>query len=236
MTEPLVSIIHCKKCSHTYFVPDCRTLVLITSQHKIWVWSFMNIHCSSTAISISKYQILIGLWRKKVRWNHLGCNQHSRGSYRIVMESYRIASYIVMYVLLRGIFHIYNIGPSIVWLAVHIVLCHTLVYALLHGVCCMYCIAHSSYCIVLHVRSKCTDTILDRVVLSRIVSRFHSRGSCSDRTLIFPGSYPDFSRAVLYETYGTIRYFLRSDTYLWNWLSCFPYHGQSDPLPNFNRK
>jgi hypothetical protein len=73
-----------------------------------------------------------------------------------------------------------------------------------------------------------------RIVLSRIISRFHSRGSCSDRILIFPGLYHDFSLAVLYETYSTIcgRHdtilgvwsvpirimTLRSDTYLWNWL------------------
>jgi hypothetical protein len=35
----------------------------------------------------------------------------------------------------------------------------------------------------------------EHVVLSRIVSRFHSRGSCSDR---IPGLYHDFTRAVLY--------------------------------------
>jgi hypothetical protein len=74
----------------------------------------------------------------------------------------------------------------------------------------------------------------DHVVLSRIVSRLHSRRSCSDRILIFPGLYHDFSQAVLYETYGTIyrRHdtflgawsvpiriaMLWSDTYLWNWL------------------
>jgi hypothetical protein len=59
-----------------------------------------------------------------------------------------------------------------------------------------------------HVVSYCASgrTVLtlssDRVVLSRpIVSRFHSRGSCSDRILIFPRLYHDFSQAVLYETY-----------------------------------
>jgi hypothetical protein len=52
----------------------------------------------------------------------------------------------------------------------------------------------------------------DRVVLSQILSRFHSRGSCSDLILISPGLYHDFSQAVLYEPT------VRSGTYLWNWL------------------
>jgi hypothetical protein len=91
---------------------------------------------------------------------------------------------------------------------------------------CMYCrpIAHGScrtvvaYCIVLPavrivsycVVSYCASghTILtlssDRVVLSRIVSRFHSRSLCSDRILIFPGLHHDCPQAVLYEIYGTI--------------------------------
>jgi hypothetical protein len=71
----------------------------------------------------------------------------------------------------------------------------------------LHSIAHGSYRVVSYCASGRTVLTLssDRVALSRIVSRFHSRGSCSDRILIFPRLYHDFSSAILlYETYGTI--------------------------------
>jgi hypothetical protein len=61
----------------------------------------------------------------------------------------------------------------------------------------LYCIARSSY----------------RVLSYRIKIPYH--GSCSDRNLIFPRFYHDFSQAVLYQTYGRICG--RHDTILGAW-------------------
>jgi hypothetical protein len=64
---------------------------------------------------------------------------------------------------------------------------------------CMYCIVGLS--LVVRIASY---RIVLYCVSGRTVSILNSRGSCSDRIILFPGLCHDFSRAVLYETYGTI--------------------------------